>query len=117
MPYVLRNASGSICCCSDKCYNEDWKKISIHSIEYLNFIKSAEENTRNLHNSDLQMARVLEDLIDLLISNNTIKFTDLPIAAQERILLRKDMRNKINALNIIEEAESELPQSNLTFYL
>jgi hypothetical protein len=117
MPYVLRDANGLICCCSDKSYSNDWEEISAYSAEYLNFIKLAEENTRNLQNSDLGMARILEDLIDLLISNNTIKFTDLPTVAQNRIISRREMRKKINVLDIIEENEYESHPSNLTFYL
>jgi hypothetical protein len=52
--------------------------------------------------ADAEFVRVLEDLIDTLIQNHVIRHTDLPVAAQEKLVLRKGMRNRMQgALNLL----------------
>ncbi|MBK7663582.1 MAG: hypothetical protein IPJ21_08580 [Sterolibacteriaceae bacterium] len=43
---------------------------------------------------DLDLIRVLEDLVDVLIERNVITFTDLPAAAQEKIFRRRSKREQ-----------------------
>jgi hypothetical protein len=45
-----------------------------------------------LSESDTAIARVLEDLIDVLITRGVIQFTDLPEAAQGKLLSRRQTR-------------------------
>jgi hypothetical protein len=45
-----------------------------------------------LSESDTAIARVLEDLIDILITRGVIQFTDLPEAAQGKLLSRRQTR-------------------------
>lgn len=49
-----------------------------------------------LEKSDSDVGRIIEDLIELLISKNTILFTDLPEAAQQKLLTRKLARSAYN---------------------
>ncbi len=52
--------------------------------------------------ADADFVRVLEDLIDTLILKNIIHQTDLPLAAQKKLMARKGMRNRIHgALNLL----------------
>lgn len=52
--------------------------------------------------SDADFVRVLEDLIDALILKNVIHQTDLPAPAQQKLMLRKGLRNRIQgALNLL----------------
>ena len=52
--------------------------------------------------ADADFVRVLEDLIDTLILKNVIQHTDLPSAAQRKILMRKGLRNRLHgALNLL----------------
>ncbi len=52
--------------------------------------------------ADADFVRVLEDLIDTLIMKNVIHQTDLPAAAQKKLMLRKGLRNRIHgALNLL----------------
>lgn len=56
--------------------------------------------------SDAEFVRVLEDLIDALISKNVLRHTDLPIAAQRKINARKGMRNRLKgALRLFSDDE------------
>ena len=59
--------------------------------------------------SDTDMVRVLEDLIDVLIDQGVIKFTDLPKPAQAKLLQRKESRaNLANRLDLIGDDEAGL---------
>jgi len=56
-------------------------------------LKSSEASTEDiLKNSDNEMMRILEDLIDLLSAKQLIQFTELPLAAQKKLLSRKWIR-------------------------
>jgi len=45
-----------------------------------------------LNQSDPGLVRVIEDLIDVLINRGVIQFTDLPEAAQTKLLERRETR-------------------------
>lgn len=62
--------------------------------------------TAKLSESDLDLIRVIEDIVDTLIDKNVIMFTDLPAQAREKILHRKTTRKKISTpLDIIEDED------------
>jgi hypothetical protein len=44
--------------------------------------------------SDLGLARVMEDLVDLLIEKNVFRFYDLPEAAQQKLIQRRGLRRE-----------------------
>jgi len=48
--------------------------------------------------SDLEMIRVYEDLIDILISKRIVVLTDFPTAAQEKLVHRKRLRSSLSSL-------------------
>lgn len=50
-----------------------------------------------LDQTDKDTIRIVEDLIDLLITKGLILESDLPVEAQERLQLRKDQRALIPA--------------------
>jgi len=52
--------------------------------------------------ADADFVRVIEDLIDTLIMKNVIRHTDLPDAAQRKLMLRKGLRNRMHgALDLL----------------
>jgi hypothetical protein len=56
--------------------------------------------------ADAEFVRVLEDLIDTLMAKNVIRHTDLPEAAQRKLVLRKGLRNRMqDALNLFGRDE------------
>jgi len=57
-----------------------------------------------LADSDLRLVRVLEDLIDLLIDKEVIRFTDLPAPAQEKLMERRSLRHSLG-LKLIDDSE------------
>lgn len=63
-----------------------------------------------LSQTDIGLARVLEDLIDVLITRGLIQFTDLPDAAQAKLLERRQTRaNLTNRLQLLPmDGENDL---------
>ncbi|MBC1188061.1 MULTISPECIES: tryptophan synthase subunit beta [Kluyvera] len=53
---------------------------------------------QQLQQSDLNMIRVLEDLIEVLMSKGIISITDLPPAAQSKLLNRAQARQTLSGL-------------------
>tara|TARA_Y100001951_G_scaffold97036_1_gene96384 strand:- start:745 stop:1116 length:372 start_codon:yes stop_codon:yes gene_type:complete len=60
-------------------------------------------HSKKLQHSDAELARVLEDLVELLTASGTIKFTELPMAAQMKLLNRKTLRHDMKTLNLLDE--------------
>ena len=57
--------------------------------------------------SDLEMIRVSEDVVDVLISKRIICLTDLPRAAQEKLLRRKHLRSLLDSFSEVIAAEED----------
>ncbi len=58
---------------------------------------------------DLGMARITEDLIDTLIQKKILLFTDLPEPVQNKLNLKKILREHLNPTeNIYEDEELKL---------
>lgn len=105
MLYIERDASGKIKIISvepfDKCepMKEDAPEIRA-------FLESPSDKDPQFSTSDADFVRVLEDLIDALISKNILRHTDLPIAAQRKINARKGMRNRLQgALRLFSDED------------
>ncbi len=64
------------------------------------------EGHQSLADSDAGLARVTEDLIDILITRGIIQFTDFPPAAQAKLLQRRQTRATLsNRLKLLDEGE------------
>ena len=65
-----------------------------------------ENSLKQLKQSDLDMIRVLEDLIDVLTAKGVFNITDLPAGAQAKLLNRSTARKALSSLNnLIDEEE------------
>jgi len=63
-----------------------------------------------LSQTDAGLARVLEDLIDVLINRGLIQFTDLPAAAQAKLLERRQTRaSLVNRLELLPDDGDSFP--------
>jgi hypothetical protein len=100
MPYVKRDEHGRIAMVNLE-PGEGLLEISASSPEMIDFMKGMGIENSSLQQSDMRLVRVLEDLIDLLIARDVIRFTDLPQAAQEKLLERRSMRQTLSALYLL----------------
>ncbi len=58
---------------------------------------------------DADFVRVLEDLIDALIANGTLRMTDLPIQAQPKLTQRKQQRARLSEhLDLLDDDDGQV---------
>lgn len=107
MPYVKRDTQGRITAVNlDPA--EGLVEIPPGASELLDFMHRLELEQSSLQQSDMRLVRVLEDLIDLLIARDVIRFTDLPLPAQEKLMERRTMRQSLGALDLLGGANETI---------
>ena len=92
MLYLVRGPDGTVQTVSRQALQGS-TAVDDHAPEVLEFLN--QNPTHGFNESDADFVRVLEDLIDTLITNNVIRHTDLPPAAQKKLMLRKGLRSRI----------------------
>lgn len=103
MVYVIRDAVGKIIAVSpSEMHSPEWECIDGSSKDYLEFLENALAGQDPFRESDIHLARVLEDLISLLIDRDLIRFTDFPDLAQRRLIERQTLRTKSSHLDLID---------------
>lgn len=106
MKYVRKNADGDIVAISQESLGPEWTPMSDDGEAVNRFLSSGSDV--DLRSSDADFIRVLEDLIDVLVDRNVIRFTDLPPPAQAKLAHRQGMRERVRALRLIDDDESGL---------
>jgi hypothetical protein len=113
MPYVIRDADGKIVQVFEQPVTGKPEQIPADSEEYRRFVDdhaahTAEALRQQLAASDSGMARLVEDLVDLMISKGLIKFTDLPPAAGAKYLERQSARQRLSAYKNLMVDEKDI---------
>lgn len=107
MPYILRGPDGRIKAVSlVSMAAEGWEEVSSGNHEYLDYLDEALTKEDRFRESDIQLARVLEDLISLLIDRDFIRFTDFPDAAQKKLIERQGFRSGNKNLNLLDDEDT-----------
>ncbi|SIS80195.1 hypothetical protein [Neptunomonas antarctica] len=108
MLYVLRNTAGRITSLSET-LQEGAEVVDLKNPEVMAFLSMNGDMTPDayLDQSDTNIARIVEDLVELMVSRNLIIFTDLPSAAQRKLLTRKLARKLINKDDDDSQSEDE----------
>lgn len=101
MPYIQRNEKGEIIALIADSTGKDDQPTSLDNPEVLQFLAGSENSGKGDHYfemlaQDLQQIRILEDLIDLLTLKGIIMFSELPLAAQQKILNKKSIRESFD---------------------
>ena len=105
MAYVLKNALGTVIAASaSESPGEGWVFVEDNAREYLGFLEESLARNDPFRESDIHLARVLEDLIDLLVERNVIRYTDLPLPAQQRLNDRQSLRKKTQLSNLLDDS-------------
>jgi hypothetical protein len=106
--YARKDADGCIVALSlnpDDLTDSDWSALPNDDPEAIDFIEKLADMDNVLHRSDMSFVRVLEDVIDLLIARDVIRFTDLPLPAQTKLLQRRDRRRQRQGLQLFSDEE------------
>lgn len=100
MPFVARDGTGQIVAIYAAAQEGAREQLSADDPAVQAFIGAARAGAGDgardrLLESDLQLVRVLEDLINVLIAKRIILFTDLPPAARAKLGYRRGLREKM----------------------
>ena len=97
MAFVKRAADGKITAASLQATEDAGEELPLDDPELSQFLQQSlleYAARRPWVVSDLGLARVMENLIDLLIEKNVFRFHDLPEAAQEKLIQRRGLRRE-----------------------
>lgn len=112
MPYVNRNKQGEITQVLDSPTSDEsqWLELSHPDVSsFLQNPRQAGELKQLLNSSDSDIARVVEDVVDVLMEKGVFAFTELPEAAQSKLNARKKLREDVGSLiNLIGEEDNVL---------
>ncbi|WP_443191206.1 hypothetical protein [Pseudomonas indica] len=101
MVYVQRDADGHILRVEHEPFDEMTEVLAVESEELQRWITAKEEMKARLdalRSSDLDLIRVLEDVVSVLVVRGLISFTDLPEAARLKLDQRALARAEIEGL-------------------
>jgi hypothetical protein len=102
MRYVARDETGQVVAVSMVPDGAHPEFLREDSPELRAFVGGLSEQD-SLADSDLRLVRVLEDLIDVLIEKDIIRFTDLPGPAQDKLMHRRSLRRSLQGLEILDD--------------
>ena len=104
--YIKRDAEGKITAVSQVVDNDINERVDDDYAElqvFLSAIKNSQLVT--LEQTDQAMARVMEDVINLMVEQGTIRFTDLPQAAQTKLLSRRELRCQRHGMELLDDGD------------
>lgn len=109
MVYVERDAQGRLLRVEQIPFDGS-EHIAVESEELQTWLKMREEvkaRLDSLNSSDLELVRVLEDVIIVLVDRGVIQYTDLPAAAREKLDQRAVARADLEGLStMLRETDS-----------
>jgi len=114
MPYVQRDSSGRVSAIFQKPQKNAGELLPDDHPDLKSFFGGIlpqihqENGTLRLTQTDIALIRVIEDLIDVLIDKNILMFTDLPLEAREKILVRKSTRESLSGPDGLIESEPDI---------
>ncbi|UVJ44152.1 tryptophan synthase subunit beta [Pseudomonas sp. LS1212] len=111
MFYVQRDAQGQLIRVETAAYAGFTETLATDHAEIQAWYSNArvENSLRQLKQSDLEMIRVLDDLIQVLTAKGVIRVTDLPPAAQAKLMDRSQAREGLGGLTrLIDDDEKGL---------
>lgn len=112
MPYVLRDDNGAIIGVTDVAVVEGAEWVAETDPEMVAYVRREAGNLEvvkaALHQSDVEMVRVIEDLIVLMIEKGVIRYTDLPEAARQKINLRNSIRQSLGPSDELMVDENDI---------
>ncbi|XKE47158.1 tryptophan synthase subunit beta like protein [Halomonas organivorans] len=107
--YVQRDDQNRIRLVSRESTAECREYLAADSPELLSFLteETLGKSAARFHASDLAFVRVLEDVIALLMDKGVISFTELPEAAQDKVMERQSLRRRLNGLQLVAGKEDD----------
>ena len=98
MPFVKRDEQGDVIAVSQESGPGFTEEVAKDDPAMIAFINDVGGEGSILAASDLDLIRVVEDVVELLIAKGLILFTELPENAQKKIMRRQRMRSQAGNL-------------------
>lgn len=112
MPYVSRGPDGKVTALFESSRPDAEEELPVSHPDIAQFLTAAggtaQAARQQLVQSDLEMIRVIEDLIELLIQKGTILITDLPDGAQEKLMQRQKLRGMMSFMDVSSGEEDDI---------
>jgi len=96
MPFVKRNDRGDIIAVSPTHESGFAEQVEPDDAQLVDFMEGLSVEKPSLDSTDQDFIRVLEDVVELLISKGVILFTELPESAQEKMMHRQRLRSEMS---------------------
>lgn len=105
--YIKRDAAGELVAVS-KVIGSDFAEVVADDAPELSAFIQQEKTAEQLalEQTDQTMARVMEDVVNLLVEQGIIRFTDLPDAAQQKLLNRRELRGKRQGIYLLDDGDN-----------
>ncbi|MEJ3667835.1 tryptophan synthase subunit beta [Stutzerimonas stutzeri] len=100
MQYIKRDANGRLLKVESMPFDDMTGELPDDDSEVRAWL-SAQDSLAHLRQSDLEMVRVLEDLIHALIDKGVLRITDLPDSAQAKLAGRSRARNALGSTRLL----------------
>lgn len=99
MLYIKRDSDYQIVAIFNKPQADAQEPTSLENPDVIEFLSSCESAQQvQLLQSDLQLIRVIEDLVQILLDKNIISITDFPTTVIEKLVERRGIRSKIEPM-------------------
>ncbi|WP_104203755.1 tryptophan synthase subunit beta like protein [Billgrantia saliphila] len=102
--FIKRDDSGRVAQVSHE-ETEECHEYMPSSSPELQLFLSGDAESLALTKSDLAFVRVLEDVINVLMDKGVISFTDLPEPAQQKLLDRQSLRQRMNSVGLMSDSD------------
>ncbi|WP_271411620.1 tryptophan synthase subunit beta [Pseudomonas sp. Q1-7] len=110
MVYVQRDENGSVLRVEHEPFNSMTQSMPASDPEVLSWFasRSLHDHLMALAHSDLELVRVVEDLVQALVNRGVMNFTDLPEAARHKLQQRAHVRAQVGGLSSLVPDENDL---------
>lgn len=112
MVYVQRDGEGRLLRVERQPFEGMMETLAVESEELQAWLAAREVLVGRLSllkESDLELVRVLEDLVEVLVNRGVIRYTDLPEAARRKLHQRAETRAELNGLSGLLGDEEPMP--------
>lgn len=103
--FVRRDAEGRIQSVSLQADEWHQQALPAQCDELLGFAQRMAASSNPMVATDLGLARVLEDVIDLLVAKQVLRYTDLPTEARSKLQARRELRGSMRSLNLLGDED------------
>ena len=108
MVYIKRDKDGRICAMYSQETASVTEEIDTDDPEFIDFLMQCDKNLQlKFLKSDLQLIRVLEDVINILMDKNIITITDFPQPVIDKLLARQAFRKRYVGVAGMEYKDDE----------